>query len=100
MKIKTVAFRRLGRTTAGVSFLSYDGRYISPIQLLVNDGMGNFSTRKYDGITTSDNTALTAFDFDNDGDLDAVLQNGTYRSPLKLLRNDGRGNFSVENLLK
>ena len=77
-----------------------DGRYNSPIQLLVNDGRGNFSARKYEGITTADNTALTTSDFDKDGDLDAVLQDGRYSSPLKLLRNDGRGNFSVENLLK
>jgi len=83
-----------------IDVLLCDGRYSSPIQLLVNDGQGNFSTRKYEGITTSDNTALTASDFDRDGDLDAVLQDGRYSSRLKLLRNDGRGNFSVENLLK
>ena len=33
-------------------------------------------------------------------DLDAVLQDGRYGSRLKLLKNDGRGNFSVENLLR
>ncbi len=75
-----------------------DGKYFSPLKVLKNDGKGNFSIKEYKDILTLPRQRWTDFDVDGDGDKDFLLGENKYGSKLRLLRNDGKGNFSQEYL--
>ena len=67
-------------------------------RVMLNDGVGNFS----EGWSMSDVNATMDYhssvldDFDNDGDIDVLINNGTLAiaKPFKVLFNDGSGNFN------
>ncbi|MFH1197113.1 MAG: FG-GAP-like repeat-containing protein [bacterium] len=69
----------------------------SGYRVMLNDGTGNFiegwSTIDIDATMDYNSSALE--DFDNDGDLDVLITNGTHTDakPFKILSNDGNGNF-------
>ena len=70
-------------------------------RVMLNDGVGNFS----EGWSMSDVNATMDYhssaldDFDNDGDIDVLINNGTLAiaKPFKVLLNNGSGNFNVSS---
>jgi len=63
----------------------------------LNDGSGQFSTDWQFGDEQSTVGSIALADFDNDGDLDALITNGSRNTssyPSRLFLNDGSGQFS------
>ena len=76
----------------GRNLPSLDGRNGTPNQLWRNDGATFTEIGAAAGVADEGWTlAVSAFDYDNDGDLDLYLANDFGANPL--LQNDGKGNF-------
>jgi len=64
--------------------------------LYTNDGNGNFNLVSNPFNGTANNINFVDVDNDNDLDLMMNITNGTYNAGTKLYRNDGNGNFTLD----
>ena len=65
--------------------------------LLINQGGGTFKARALDkGLQIRNNTHVAAGDLDNDGDIDFLVTSDG--NPVRMYKNDGKGNFTVTDV--
>ena len=67
----------------------------NPLQAFRNNGSGGFTdSGEYSSISGFEYYASDTLDIDNDGDVDLILETGTYPASFQAILNDGSDNFT------